>query len=95
VAADNSGSKATNSLTIAVVTPVPITLSAAQKLSPTSFQFSYTATVGLSYVIQRSSDLTHWADLSTNTAAANSIIFQDTAATSNPAFYRVGLLQNP
>jgi hypothetical protein len=95
VAADNGGSKATNALTIGVVTPVPITLGAAQRLSPTSFQFSYTATVGLGYVIQRSSDLTHWANLSTNTATVNSIIFQDTAATSNPAFYRVGLLHNP
>jgi hypothetical protein len=95
VAADISGSKATNALTISVVTPAPITLSAPQRLSPTSFQFSYTATVGLRYIIQRSSDLTLWTDLKTNTAAANSIIFQDTAATSNPAFYRVGLLHNP
>src|SRR6266404_1723637 len=44
VATDNLGSKATNSITMRVVTPVPITLSAAQQLSPTCFQFSYSAT---------------------------------------------------
>src|SRR5262249_36894232 len=95
VAVDDSGSKATNELTISVVTPAPIRLSAAQRLSPTSFQFSYAATVGLRYVIQRSSDLTNWTDLTTNTAAANSITFRDAAATQNPAFYRVGLLHHP
>jgi plastocyanin len=95
IAVDDGGSKATNALTISVVTAAPIRLSAPQRLSPTSFQFSYTATVGLRYVIQRSSDLTHWTDLETNTATANSIVFQDAAVRANPTFYRVGLLNNP
>ena len=95
VATDNGGSKATNALTISVVTPAPIRLGAAQRLSSTSFQFSYSATIGLRYVVQRYTDLTHWTDLSTNTAAASSITFQDTGANTNLAFYRVGLLQNP
>jgi plastocyanin len=94
VATDNDGSKATNALTISIVTPAPIRLSAAQRLSTTSFQFSYSATIGLSYVVQRSGDLAHWTSLSTNTAAANSIIFRDEGASQNPAFYRVGL-DNP
>lgn len=95
VATDNGGSKATNSLTVSVVTPAPIRLNAMQRLSPGSFQFNYSASIGLRYVVQRSSDLTHWTDLSTNTAAAGSITFQDTSASPNPAFYRVGLLPNP
>lgn len=95
VATDNGGSNATNSLTVSVVTPAQVVLSDAQKLSPTSFQFSYSATIGLNYVIQRSGDLTHWTSLSTNRAAASSVIFQDAGTSENPAFYRVGLLPNP
>lgn len=95
VASDNSGSRATNALTISVITPAPIALSAAQRLSPTSFQFSYSATIGLRYVVQRSTDLSHWVDLSTNTATASPIVFRDTGASADPAFYRVGLLPNP
>ena len=57
VAADNAGSKITNSVMMRVVNPAPTTLSAAQRLSLTSFQFNYSATVGLSYVVQRSVDL--------------------------------------
>src|SRR5207245_5211560 len=49
VAADNAGAKVTNSIMIRVISPAPTTLSAAQRLSSTSFQFSYSATVGLSY----------------------------------------------
>jgi uncharacterized protein (DUF2141 family) len=95
VASDNGDSKATNTLTISVVTPGPINLSAPQRPSPTSFQFSYSATIGLSYVVQRSLDLTHWAALSTNTATANSVAFTDQNAVGNLWFYRVGLLPNP
>ena len=54
VAADNAGTKVTNSVMMRVVSPEPTTLTAGQRLSPSSFQFSYSATVGLSYVVQRS-----------------------------------------
>jgi len=95
VATDNAGSRATNVLTLSVVTAAPIRLSAPQRHSPTSFQFSYSATIGLSYVVQRSLDLTHWAALSTNRATASSVVFTDQVATGNQWFYRVGLLPNP
>lgn len=95
VASDNGGAKATNAITIHVVTAAPITLSEAQQLSPTCFQFSYSATAGLRYVVQRSADLTHWTALTTNSATSNSEIFLDQSATGNPGFYRVGLLPNP
>jgi len=95
VAADNGGGRATNTITISVVTPGPINLSAPQFLAPASFQFSYSATVGLRYVIQRSSDLAQWTGLSTNTAEASSIVFTDQKASGDQGFYRVGLLPNP
>ena len=95
VVTDNAGSKATNVLTLSVVTAAPIRLSTPQRPSPTSFQFSYSATIGLSYVVQRSLDLTHWAALSTNTATAGSVAFTDQNAVGNLWFYRVGLLPNP
>ena len=95
VASDNGGAKATNAITIHVVAPAPITLSDAQRLSPATFQFSYSATVGLRYAIQRSGDLAHWTALTTNEAKSGSEIFLDQSATGNPNFYRVGLLPNP
>jgi len=95
VAADNAGSKFTNSVMTRVVNPAPTSLSAAQRLSPTSFQFNYSATVGLSYVVQRSVDLSHWTGLNTNTAKSASEVFLDQNASGNPGFYRVGLLPNP
>jgi plastocyanin/uncharacterized protein (DUF2141 family) len=95
VASDNGGAKATNAITMHVVTPAPITLSAAQRLSPDCFQFSYSATVGLRYAVQRSADFTHWTALTTNTARSSSEIFLDQSATGNLNFYRVGLLPNP
>jgi len=95
VASDNGGAKATNAITIHVVTPSPINLSDAQRLSSTSFQFSYSATAGLRYAVERSGDLTHWTALATNEATSSSEIFLDHSATGNPSFYGVGLLPNP
>jgi plastocyanin len=95
VASDNGGAKATNAITIHVVTPAPIILSDARRLSPASFQFSYSATAGLRYIVQRSGDLTHWTAVTTNGARSGSEIFLDQSATGNPSFYRVGLVPNP
>jgi len=95
VASDNGGAKATNAITIHVVVPAPIILSDVQRLSPASFQFSYSASAGLRYVVQRSADLTDWTVLTTNAATSGSEIFLDQSATGNAGFYRVGLLPNP
>jgi plastocyanin len=96
IASDNMGLTATNSVAISVVTPEPIVISAFQT-SPTSFQFNYTATPGLQYFVQYSTNLTlsNWTAIVTNTAASNPETFVDTNATNNPAFYRVGQLPNP
>jgi plastocyanin len=97
VATDNGGLTATNAVTVHVVTPVPMVLSAPQFLSPTDFRFNYTANSGLSYIIQRASDLGSgiWTTLSTNLATGSPMLFDDTAVSGSPAFYRVGLLPNP
>lgn len=95
VAADNGGAKATNAISLTVVTPLPVTLSAPRRVSATSLQFTYSANVGLRYVVARSGDLTNWTGLSTNIATTNAVVFVDTAATGRAGFYRVGRLPNP
>ncbi len=97
IASDNLGATATNSTTISVVVPVQTTLSVLQFLNSTKFQFSYAANVGLSYVVQLSTNLASasWIALTTNTAASNPVVFVDSHATNNPGFYRVGRLPNP
>ena len=97
VASDNNGLKATNVVTINVVTPATVSLTNSAKLSSTNIQFSYLVNTGLSYVVQRSTNLaaTNWISLVTNVAASNPIVFMDNHATNNPGFYRVGRLPNP
>ena len=95
VASDNSGVRATNSLTIHVVTPVAVALSSPNRVSATIFQFRYTANPGLSYLIQRSANLQDWTPISTNTAPSSPNSFSDNAAVRDVNFYRVQLLPNP
>jgi plastocyanin len=79
------------------VAAAPIVLSAPQFLPPADFRFNYTANTGLKYIVQRSANLSssNWTTLGTNQASGSPVIFDDTNATGNPAFYRVGLLPNP
>ena len=95
VATDNGGLRATNAIVLHVVTPVPVVLSALQRPSPTSFQFNYSANVGLRYVVQRSGVLPSFTPISTNTAASNPVTFLDNGAAGAVNFYRVGRLPNP
>jgi plastocyanin len=95
VATDNGGLTATNAITVHVVTPVPVVLSAMQRPSPTSFQFSYSANVGLRYVVQRSVDFASFTPISTNMAAGNPATFLDNGAAGAVNYYRVGRLPNP
>jgi len=92
IATDNNGLTATNTASLLVFTP--ISLGSGTKFSATGFQFSYAADTGFSYVVQRSTDLSHWLSLSTNIATVNLAIFLDSQATNNSAYYRVGLLPN-
>ena len=97
VASDNLGAKNTNSVSISVVTPVAVGFTNAAKVVGTNFQFSYAANVGLSYVIQRSTNLAsiNWISVVTNVAASNPVVFVDTHPTNNSTFYRVGRMPNP
>jgi plastocyanin len=97
VATDNAGLTATNAVTIHVVTPIAIVLSSPRLLPPADFQFNYTANTGLTYIVQRSSNLSSgtWTTLTTNVAGGNPMLFDDPTASGNPGFYRVGLLPNP
>jgi hypothetical protein len=97
IASDDSGATSTNSLNISVIKPVPVVISSPSRPSSTNFQFSYTADVGLGYIVQWSTNLlsTDWITLVTNTAAASLVNFSDTNATASPGFYRVGRLPNP
>jgi plastocyanin len=95
IATDNNGLSATNSIAVHVVTPAPIVISGPVFLSHSDFEFSYTANAGLSYIVQRSPDLINWTSISTNMAAGSPVLFDDSNATGNSGFYRVGLLPNP
>ncbi|MGH7994578.1 MAG: Ig-like domain-containing protein [Limisphaerales bacterium] len=96
VASDDSGLTSTDSVTIHVVAPVPIVLSAPQFLPPSDFRFDYTANPGLTYLVQRTSSLSSgsWTTLSTNMAASSPVLFDDPTASGNPGFYRVRLQPN-
>jgi plastocyanin len=95
VATDTGGLSATNAVSIQVVAPVATTIGAPLQASPGTFQFSYGANPGLTYVVQRALTLTNWISINTNTAAGASVLFQDNSAPTNTAYYRVKLLPNP
>ncbi len=85
----------TGTVTVQAAGGSPPLLTASQFISPSTFQFNYTAGLGLNYVVQRSPDLVVWLPLTTNQAASSSILFQDTNATTAAGFYRVLQLSNP
>lgn len=95
-ATDNQGAVTTSAgVTIHVVTPAPIVMSSPQRTLPSTFQFNYTTTTNLKYVIERSVDLATFTALATNTASSNSATFQDNNATGMLEYYRVKLQPNP
>jgi plastocyanin len=96
IAQDDGNLSATDAVNINVVTPVTVALTNIFELSGrTNFQFSYSANVGLNYVVLRSTDLVSWVPLATNMAETDPVVFTDLTATNNLDFYRVGLLPNP
>jgi hypothetical protein len=91
-AAGISGTSA--AVTVSVVTPVPVTLSAPQ-ISGHQLTFNYAANAGLSYVLQTSTNLVDWLPWVTNRAVANPVSLTNTINAISPQFYRVGRLPNP
>jgi plastocyanin len=80
--------------TVNVISSVPISLNPPQRTA-TSFQFSYSAAVGLTYVVDRAVVFPDWTPISTNTAATSVVLFQDNSAPASGAFYRVRQMRNP
>lgn len=97
IASDSGGVKATNSVTINVVAPSPLVVSAPARSGTANFQFMYSANAGLNYIVQRSTNLlsANWQALATNTASGSAVSFTDKNATVSPGFYRVSRLPNP
>jgi plastocyanin len=96
IASDARGITTTNTVAISVVTPLPLSAGAAQ-VSPTGFQFSYPANVGLTYVVQQATNLAapNWINVATNTATSNPSMYVNSNATNIGAFYRVERVANP
>ncbi len=96
VATDNLGATTTSApVVIHVLTPDPIVLSSIQRANASSAQFTFSTTAGLSYVVERSTDLVNFSAIATNTASGTTITFTDNAAQADMNFYRVSLLPNP
>ena len=79
---------------ISVVNPVAISNS-APAVAGGQFSFSYSVNVGLTYVVQSSSDLSSWVPAGTNIASVNPATFSEGAVTGGNRFYRVVLQPNP
>ena len=71
IASDNLGAKATNAVSLSVVTPLVLTISSPGRVAA-NFQFSYDVNTGLTYIIQRSTNLvvSNWVSIFTNKAVA-------------------------
>jgi plastocyanin len=95
VAVDNH--EATNSsvlVRVNVIAPTPIALSSPQWRSPTTFQFTYSANPGLTYIVRRAEVLSDWSNIANKKAAMSSITFIDAHATIPAKFYSVELMPN-
>jgi hypothetical protein len=64
-------------------------------LANNQFTFSYNANPGLTYVVQKSSNLVNWVSLSTNVASSSPVQVTDAFVPANSQYYRVGLAPNP
>ncbi len=95
IASDNGGATATNSITVSVIAANPVAVTAPVFASANHFKFSYSSDIGLSYVVQVSTNLLNWNPVITNKATVNSTLFTDPNANNSGSFYRVGRLPNP
>ncbi|HEY5915722.1 MAG TPA: Ig-like domain-containing protein [Verrucomicrobiae bacterium] len=96
VAMDNQGATAPSAdVPISVLTPGPIQISAVSRPPGSSFQFSYSTTPGLTYIVEKSGTLNGWTPIATNTAASSLETFVDAFANELSGFYSVTLAPNP
>ncbi len=89
------GISATSSVVnISVITPVLTSLAAPSATEDNKFLFGYSATPGLRYDVEISSNLFNWTPLATNVASSNLVFFTNDI-TGDGNYYRVGRLPNP
>jgi hypothetical protein len=91
-----AGISATSSVVnISVVTPATTSLSAQPaSVADGQFSFSFSATPGLLYEVDVSSNLFDWTPMVTNVASSN-LIFITNDISGDGNYYRVGRLPNP
>jgi hypothetical protein len=94
VATANGLSATSAVVTISVINPVAITFSSPQ-ISNGNFIFNYSADPGLSYLLQKTSDLSTWISLGTNVATSNPVTVTEPILSSGNVYFRVGRLPNP
>jgi plastocyanin len=94
--AQNSVGLATTSspISITVVSPVVVSNYFAQ-VTNGQFSLEHTANPGLKYVLEKSTNLSTWSPVTTNTATSNSVHANDPFQVGDLHFYRVGRLPNP
>ena len=96
VATDNlGGTNGSAVVTVSVVTPAPILITSPQRTGPNTFQFTYSTTAGLRYVVRKTTTLSNWTAVVTNLAAGTSLPFSDNVAAGSMNFYSVMVAPNP
>jgi len=73
----------------------PTTLLGPASVTAHQFSLSYTASPGLTYVVQVSTNLTNWTAIATNLATSNPAPFSEPAMPTGARFYRVVRVPNP
>ena len=81
----NAAGSTNSSAAVTVLSTPAATLSAATHSADGSFNFQVSGITGYKYVIQASSDLSHWTSLQTNTAP---FTFVDKSPDASQRFYR-------
>lgn len=92
---DLGGTNGSAVVTVSVVTPAPILISSPQRTGPNTFQFTYSTTAGLRYVVRKATSLSNWTAVMTNLATGTSLPFTDNAADGSMSFYSVMVAPNP
>ena len=92
VVVTNSAGSITSSVASLTVTNPGISLSTAVGaiLNEAGFTFQFSVPIGITYVVDASTDLQAWTPISTNLSLSGSVAFTDAAAVNFPGrYYRV------
>ncbi|MDB6067149.1 MAG: type sorting protein [Pedosphaera sp.] len=85
----NNGGEGPNSAQASAIPYGPPFSLTSPALVNGQFSLQFVATVGQSYVIETSTNLTNWLPLMTNTAGSSPLIFTDTNSLDSMRYYRV------